>query len=76
VEQRDQGTRAGAGDFDAREIVVAFAVAGVDRIVVRAVGFDDLAEGGKGGAGERLGAEDAVRPGVGTARSPTRGRER
>ena len=59
VDDGDERAGMHAAQLHAGEVVVAFAIAGIDRVVVRAIGFDHLAEGGEGIARERFGGEDA-----------------
>ena len=67
VEQGDQRPRVDAAELDPGEIVVALAIARIDRVVVRAIPLDHLPERREGVAGERLGAEDApLRQGAGS----------
>jgi hypothetical protein len=49
-----------AAKLDTGEIMVAFAIARIDRVVVRAGLLDHLAERGEGIAREGLGAKDAL----------------
>ncbi len=59
VNDGDQRARMDAAKLDACEVVVAFAIAGVDRVVMSTVGLDHLAERRESLTCQRFGRQGA-----------------